>query len=426
MYHARNLDADLMKSWNSAPTLFLVEEPGMIRYSAMASAGDVYPGGISGLNEKGVSVSLHQMSTQKFRTRFQGRRGVLAPYLQQRILREASNLDEAIALIKSTGHFGAWTSLIADAKTGEIASVEFSGKRVQVARRFQNQSMGQTNHFLGSAMGDQFFTYNFNKQLESESRLQVINSELSRALEERRQGGNPIDIEWVVDHLAGHQDAFEGFRSFGRTATKAYTVMSTIVNAAKNEVWLTLGERLPASHSQFLGFTIRWQDLHAQPLTTTRVKRFESIPNWENSLSKYVQAFIQYEEGNYEKTIEELSNAIQLAALDGITEYPYHFMRARVLAAMNRHEESSVDWEFLWNNRNQLHSYGQALVGLYSTLPNPGNVQALIRLHESKQLLRKLQATQPHFDLIKKLEIIEELREDKKPEMPELEFVTVE
>ncbi|HAR41670.1 MAG TPA: hypothetical protein DCS07_03430 [Bdellovibrionales bacterium] len=428
MYHARNLDADLMKSWNSAPTLFLIEEPGFLRYSAMASAGDVYPGGVSGLNENGLSVSLHQMSTQKYRSHFLGRRGVMAPYLQQRILREARNLDEAIQLISSTGHFGAWTSLVADARTGEVASVEFSGKRVQVARRVQNEALGQTNHFLGSEMNEQFFTYNYNKQLESESRLQVIDSELALALELKRTQNRVVEIDWVVDHLAGHQDAFEGFRSFGRTATKAYTVMSTVVNGARNEVWLTLGERLPASHSNFVGFRVDWTQLQAIPLQTTRVSRFDSMPNWERSLGKYVQAFVEYEEGRNDQAVSELSEAIRLASLDYVTEYPYYYMRARVLGELNQWQEASKDWEFLWSNREELHQYGKALVGLFSSIAGRELAPQIKahRLDTSAWLLTDLQGKTPHFDLEKKLEMIRELQDGKTPKLPAVEFVTVE
>src|SRR3546814_68832 len=95
--HARNLDADLY-NWNTAPVLSLLDEtadhPGWHKYAAFGTAGLIYPGGISGLNDAGLAASLHQMSTTELESGFLTGTGDIAPFTQQRMLREAASIDE--------------------------------------------------------------------------------------------------------------------------------------------------------------------------------------------------------------------------------------------------------------------------------------------------------------------------------------------
>lgn len=422
LMHARNFDGDLVESWNTAPTLFLVSEPGYYKFAAAASAGVLYPGGISGMNEKGIATSLHEMSTLHFRTYHSQHQGVTAPFLQQRILREAGTLDEAIHIITNSKHFGAWTFLISDSKTNEVASIEVSGDRVQVARRRRNQIMGQSNHFLGELMKDQYFTYNFNKELESRSRLQVAEESL------RRDSEN-IDLQWMMNHLAGHQDAFEGFRSFGRTATKVYTLMSTIAIPHAQEFWITLGDRMPASHSLFLGFKIDWQNFSTAPLGARRVNSYEHLPFWEESLEIYARARLSFEKGNPSESLLQLTKAMALAQRDGRIEWPYIFMRARVAMASGLMPGvASKDFELLWTNRKELHPYQQALVAMYSLVVNKrlsaDEREFRRRFVESK--FRKLSSDSPHFDLKKKWDYLRKIERGDSSGSPLVDFVTIE
>ncbi len=432
MIHGRNLDANLVEAWNKAPTVFLVEEPGYFKYVAAASAGMMYPGGISGMNEKGIAVSLHEMSTTKYKTYISHRQGVMAPYLQQRILREADTLDAAIALIRNSKHFGSWTFLVSDSKDNSSASIEISGDRVEVARRAKDNPMAQSNHFLGMKMQDQFFTYNFNKTLESQSRLEWTFEEIVRD-----QG--KIDIEWAINHLAGHQDRWEGFRSFGRTTTKAYTVMSTIARPALNEFWVTAGDRRPASHSHFVGFKVNWNAFDIQPIDVKRVQLYNGLPNWEQSLALYSQSRVLFEKENYDASLLMLSEAIRLARKDGIIEYPYYYMRARVLRHVNRFEAAARDFELVWTHHGKLHPYQQALVALYSVenashLSSRSNFtltgkQESARLAHAENVLKDLHKRYDHFDLGRKSNVLDALKGGlfaKKLKMPAIDFVTVE
>ncbi len=431
LIHGRNLDADLVETWNKYPTLFLVDEPGHIKYVGAGTAGILYTGGVTAMNEYGITSTLHEMSSTQYETKFPDRKGITAPYLQTRIAREAQSLDEAIEIIKDAKHFGAWTAFISDARTNEVASVEFSAKRMEVARRLQNQSMGQTNHFLGKTMQDQGFTYNFNKLLESQSRLAVINESI---LSDK----GSIDVDWAIEHLAGHEDSYEGFRSFGRTATKAYTVMSTIAIPSRNEFWLSLGDRHPASHSEFLGFEIDFETLTAYPIDQKRVHLYDDIPHWENSLQSYSDAKLAVDHKYPSQAIFHLTKAISQAKRDGIDELPYYFMRARVFHSLKLYDKAAKDWEFLWEQRINLHPYGQALIAAYSVATTDEihrnkktdrlawKKERKDRLEFSETVIHWLYEKTKHFDLSKKLKVIRDLKKSKKVSLPKMDFVTVE
>lgn len=428
LVHGRNFDANLVESWNKAPTIFLVNEPGFYRYVATATAGMFYPGGISGFNEQGISVSLHEMSTTQYRTRHSGRRGEIAPFLQQRILREAASIDQAIQLVNSVKHFGSWTILISDSKTNESASIEISGERVQVARRTARKPLGQANHFHGDRMQNQFFTYSFGKKLESASRLQVI----ERALD---SGRGRVDVDWAIDQLSSHQDAFEGLRAFGRTAVKAYNVMSTIAIPALGEIWMTVGDRAPAAHGTFAGFQVDFESMTFVPLEEKRTRQYDDKPNWVDSLALYSSSRLAYEAGDKTEALRLVKLALEKAQLDEISETTYEYIIARLLLELRRAPEALSKLNALWNRGNEIHTHKRALIALYmarAQLELPRGTQQALRSKRNEQLdfakdvFQRLERTTQHFDLRHKLKLVSKLRSGQKAEMPSIDFVTVE
>jgi hypothetical protein len=123
LIHARNLDGEMMEAFAAEPTLYLVAEAGRIdsgphkgsafhRFVSMGVAGMPYTGGISGFNDAGISVSIHEMQTTHYRTVHKAGTAEVGPYLQHRILREASSIDEAYEIVQRSGRVGAWSIFI--------------------------------------------------------------------------------------------------------------------------------------------------------------------------------------------------------------------------------------------------------------------------------------------------------------------------
>lgn len=393
--HARNLDADLY-NWNQAPVLFLIDETpsnaGWHKYAAFGTAGLIYPGGISGLNDAGIAASLHQMSTTAYDSNFLFSRGDIAPFVQQRILRECATLDEAADLARDTNHFAAWTMFCSDAKTGRAVRIEVNGRDVKVGAAVAEPT-AQTNHFLDPDFverhfdeDDAHFTPTFGKWLETHARFLAVDEALGR---DGRNG--QIDVDWAIERLGSGLDGYleeirrqrgdapslASERSYGRVPRKVYGQLGSIVvgdperRPGRDEVWMTTGDKLPSPHSSYAGWKVDWEGFDIAPVDGAPVRRIAQYENsarqnWEESLTRYLWARLAVSrfrdaEGHLRRrapTDEEekaglagaasiLDSAIELSATDRIVEVPYHYMRARLCHAIGEYDKAKEDWDLL-------------------------------------------------------------------------------
>jgi hypothetical protein len=288
--HARTFDGAFYR-WSRTPGLMLIDETAHApagerwrKYVALGTAGLIYSGGISGLNEAGIGISLHQLSTVNYDWNGSRGRKDLTPFVVQRILREARSLDDAAEIAEDSGHFGAWTILVSDAKGGGLRIEVCAGMRDPVRVTRLSDREPQTNHFRNRGFmetgakgffSDAHFTPTYNKWLESHSRYRRMSNKLGASPTPR------FDTDWAIEALADHGDNLIGgaSRSFGRTISRAYTQMVTIVRAdgarrsGADTVWITTGDRKPAPHAVYAGFAIDWNALSATPAPDRPMRR---------------------------------------------------------------------------------------------------------------------------------------------------------
>lgn len=501
--HARNFDADLYQ-WNAAPVLALIDETpghaGWHKYVAFGTAGLIYPGGISGLNDAGLAVSLHQMSTTRYRSGFLVGQGDIAPFVEQRILREAATLDEAVDIARSTMHFAAWTIFCSHARSGEGMRIELNADKVRIMR--DAAPMPQTNHFLHADMierqfdsSDGHFTPSFGKWLETHARLRLVERRLAE-LQPRT-----IDVDWAIELLASGKDWYlerlaeeldgaaapqASMRSFGRVPRKAYGQLTSIARGdparrpGHDEVWVTSGDRRPACHSTYLGWRVSWEPFDVEPAAERPLRRTStlahaSLTRWEESFQFYVEACIAVtrpkepgggfmardpndaeHEQALTRAIDLLGRAIDLAAADGVTEIPYHYMRARLRHEIGDPSGAKADWDLLfrlWTDQKAaakdggsathsplMHPYEAALVLILSSatedlLTGTSGWQGRAeRLAEARALLAKLAddtfgtGRRAHFDIAKWRKLAERIEREGalRVELPDENFITAE
>lgn len=459
LIHSRNMDGDLVTdSWNNDPTIYLIQEPGAGSYPfvATATAGLAYPGGVSGFNSQGISVSIHEMSTVNYNLYVSGHKSDIAPYVLQRILRNAGSVDDAIKIVQGyqqgakSLHIAAWTILVSDGQRNEAASIEFSGDRIRVSRQVKGQSLGQSNHFLNADMTDQQYTRRYNNFLESRSRLTALTCELDLATAaasgpvdpaavsscqamssafpafqaQYNAGGKVVDVDWAIRHIAGHYDGMGKFRSVGRTVTKIYTAMSTVAVPFKHaagelpEMWFTIGDARPIPHSHFAGFGVDFAAMELKPLALKRVDY--KLPSWEKSIWTYYKAKAAAHEGDGKQSIELLDQAVIEAKADGIDEIPYIYMRARMLQVDGDHDRAIQDWNWLWAHRSEVDKHQQALIALNGVISSDLATQALSAGERSERLgfaegaFKTLFTNDNHPDLKMKWDAAKELTAGKK------------
>ncbi len=345
--HGRNFDTGFLGVFDKYPVILRHTPDKGYPYIGISSAGLHYSGGITGVNSQGISVSTHELRTTKVRTLYtstkpnsnnrnnRGRKrdkyGIIAPYMANLIVKEASSIDEAIKLIKKYGHFGAWTFLVSDSKTNQAASIEVSGKIVKVAMRNEG-SLSQANHFRHPETAKYNFEYSINKSLESRARI----SHVEKSLAESK--GN-IDAQWGIDILSGHIDHYQGVRSFGRTVSKVYTSMSHIIDSKNNELWFSLGETFPTNYSTFLGMKFNFEPKEKFFSFFEKKKAHEdfrkSKPYFESILKNYTLAYMNdrdfgQSEGNLIKTINYLEDVNVISTENDYFDFPSAIMKARL------------------------------------------------------------------------------------------------
>lgn len=337
LLHARNVDSSALGFVERTPLVILHDPPGRHRYVGVASPGLHFSGGSSGFNDAGVSVSLHAVSTKDLRNRFFLKEGQPAFYLQNRVLAESDSIDEAFALVSKAGRFTGWTMVISDAKTGETAAIEWTGSKAVLTRRRAEGFLAQSNHFLDPAMADRDYAYSYGKLLESIFRLERVTELFEKAPRE-------VDSQWLMRLLGDQFDRYQGRRAFGRSVAKTFTTMSHVMDPspATRLFHMSLGDRLPVTLGRFLSFRVDF-DAAARggtpfalvALTHPRKGSIEARPSWTASQSRYVEAWMDYRDHGdaaLPAVIEKLDEASALASQDGITEFPFLYMRGRVSA----------------------------------------------------------------------------------------------
>lgn len=383
--HARNFDGAFF-AWNRYPVLHLIDETpenaSWQRYAAVGTAGLVYPGGISGVNEAGIAVSLHQMSTVNFTAGDGSGDFDVAPYVQQRMLREAKSLDDAVDIARSRNHFASWTILVSHAPSGKALRVELNGARDddsgdhinKVEASAASERMVQSNHFLSEALkerhnllNDAHFTKTVGKWMETRARLATADKHLAEAA-----AAGEITTKWALNTLANHNDeSLDGDRrSFGRTICKAYSLMGSIARASADradpddEIWFTLGDRMPGPHSTLVGFAIDWQALSFAPVGTHVADTVP--PAVLSSMDDYIEAFSSHDRprrpnGDYVRrrptdsemqnirrlAIADLDNAIETLDDASVVDPVYRYVRARLCHDTAMAIRQDVQTEFL-------------------------------------------------------------------------------
>lgn len=365
--HGRNFDTGFVGVFEKYPVILRHTPVSGVPYMGMSTVGLHYSGGISGMNAAGMSISTHELRTKNYRTLyplkldlkpFNGKllkreAALTAPYLANKILKETRSIDEAVALIKKTGNFGAWSFLISDAKTGEAASVEISGDIVRVAKRTKG-SMAQTNHFLAADTKIDNFEHSINKSLESRARLALVEESL-------KHSKGRIDVNWGVELLSGHMDYYQGLRSFGRTVSKAYTSMTHVMDVTNKEFWFSIGNTYPTNLSRFTGLKIDFKakkDFFQFINTVEGQKSLKSsMPNFVDSLHEYTMAYFAYN-SNIGETLEGLKEALAhlesaktMSMLDGVEDFPTSIMISRVALKLYA---ISTDAEYLDRAQEEL------------------------------------------------------------------------
>ncbi|MEW5850960.1 MAG: C45 family autoproteolytic acyltransferase/hydrolase [Myxococcota bacterium] len=281
LYHARNFDYYGVGNWPSHTAVIFHEPNDGQRYVSVAAAG-VGLGGVTAMNESGLSLTVHQhMFTDA--TRLGGTPiGVVGDV----VMRHARNLDDAQRILSAHRHIGCWTYLVTDAHRKEVLCWEENPDR-QAPRRIGagENTFGYANIYLDEELGSTEQNLYGSYWRHNQGRHQRTN----QLLAEKR--GN-LDVEGLAGILAdrGHARC-----RVADSIGMVMTVGSVVFRPEDGVVWVGAGEA-PTSRGTFVPFSLRNED--HDPTERTFVVDDGETEAQRAAFDAFRQAYIAYIDEN--------------------------------------------------------------------------------------------------------------------------------
>ncbi len=250
LLHARNFDYHGTRAWPSTAAVVFHEPDRGQRYVSITAAG-VGLGGVTAMNEAGLSLTVHQhMFTDRTRLG-----GIPIGTIGDLVMREARNLDDAERILGAYRPIGCWTYLVSDGRRREVLCWEEDPGR-HVAHR--------------TGPGDQTFAYAnifFDEELgRSESNLygsywRNNEARLRRARELLANRPAPLDPAGMAAILG---DVGDPRCRVADAIAMTITTASVVFKPEDGVVWVATGEA-PTSRNAYVPFEIGRED-HAPDL----------------------------------------------------------------------------------------------------------------------------------------------------------------
>jgi tetratricopeptide (TPR) repeat protein len=252
LLHARNFDYHGVDVWPRSAAVVFHEPSEGLRYVSVAAAG-VLMGGITAMNEAGLTLTVHQhMFTDRTRLG-----GTPIGCVGDVIMREARSLDDAERILRSHRPIGCWTYLVTDGPRRQVLCWEENPDRqVVVKKDGAGGTFGYANIYRDRELGDtelnlygSYWRHNLGRQRRAEALL--------------AEGRGALDGQALADILA---DGGETSCRIATAISMVMTVGSVVFRPEDGVLWVGAGPA-PTSQRPFLPFDLRAED-HTPELGT--------------------------------------------------------------------------------------------------------------------------------------------------------------
>lgn len=319
LYHARNFDYHGVSCWPETQAVVFHEPEEGQRYVSVAAAG-VALGGITAMNEAGLSLTVHQhMFTDQARLG-----GTPIGVVGDEVMRKAESLDDAERILGASRPIGCWTYVVADGKRREVLCWEENPSRHRALRfgggrpasRYQKtkDTLGYANVYLDDALGRTERNFYGSYWRHNAARHRRANELLA-------QGAGKHDAASLAAILAdrGHEAC-----RVSEAIAMVMTVGSVLFCPEDGRVWVATG-RAPTSRGTFVAFDLR-AERRALDVENLRVEDGET-PEARAAFESYRIAYVRYlDHGD----IEGARDAMESACRNAPREPVFHFLRGLV------------------------------------------------------------------------------------------------
>ncbi len=299
-FYGRNLDFAGVGLWDKHPTLLKIfpENSGEWKHLVIGADGLLF-GGITGVNEKGITVAVHQNYTSDI-----GVSGIPMLYLGELVLRSAENLDQALEILAKNRPSVRWTLVITDLTLGQAVAVETSPTNFYV-RWGQPEGFVQTNHLLGNRESE---AITLGTKLNSLQRMKT-------AFELLLKNTANLKVESIAEILSYQQNQL-GFFSAYADILKAHTIQTVIFSPKSDSLgtFYLSGEEAPTAGGKYFQFSLD-RLFSSEPAEYQLVDLSKIGAEKRSRQIEISQAFHAYfDQRNHEQAIAILRNHDTLAA----------------------------------------------------------------------------------------------------------------
>lgn len=303
LYHARNLDYHGVSCWPSTSTVAFHRPERGQRYVSCTAAG-VALGGFTAMNEAGLTLTVHQhMFTHRAALG-----GTPIATVGDLVMREATCLADAEAILARHRPIGCWTYLVADGNAKEVLCWEEDPTR-HVAHRYAAEgTFGYANIYLDPELGaserDLFPTYWRHNQ-----------GRYARANELLSAGRGALDAHAMAAILGDVGDPRCRLRD---SIAMTLTVGSVVFRPEDGIFWVGTGEA-PTSHGTFVPFSLRTGGL--APDVAPLDPGASIDPRARDAFEHWRRAYVAWTD---HESVPEARKALTMACLAAPDQPAYH------------------------------------------------------------------------------------------------------
>ena len=247
LLHARNFDYHGVDCWPKTAAVVFHEPDEGLRYVSVSAAG-VLMGGVTAMNEAGLSLTVHQhMFTDQTTLG-----GTPIGCVGDEIMRKARSLDDVEAILSNHRPIGCWTYLVTDANRREVLCWEEDPKRRAVMRRGAGEggdTFGYSNIYLDPELGATEQALYGSYWRHNQARYARVNDLLARGFGDH----SPNRMASIL------ADQGEGPCRISEAIGMLMTVGSVVFRPEDGVVWVGSGEA-PTSHRRFVPFDLNLED----------------------------------------------------------------------------------------------------------------------------------------------------------------------
>ncbi len=322
--YGRNLDFFDDHSMDTNPAIMLYKPDKGMKYASFGFLG-IPGGGITGINEAGITFALHIMLSRDVSS-------YSTPIMNvsNEIIRNAESINDAVRIANSHRFSSGWGIVVTDAKRSEAVVIEASSMHV-VSRGGSSSFIVNTNHYNTDIQKKREYDYSVSTTASTIGRYK-------RAEEIIKEKQGRFTVDDMICLLGDHLEYFtRRDRALGSTITAVHNVSAIVMKPEEMKVWMSQGDA-PSNNSDFIGVDLKsWMQGDLKITDIRPPNPYANTHNFTVFKEHYEKAYQEY---FYHNNIPAALAELEQLTLKDQSEPIYFMLRGQLYLRVNRFNEA--------------------------------------------------------------------------------------